>query len=291
MRLIHVHEPVAAAVDLPVFPIGYLPTCDEPPPQAGLAEMQAAADRLRVLAATVGADVRVTQDVGAGEVVAALHAFVVGHRHCLVLVGTAPPSVPSALLPKLFSPSLSLIEELEAPIIALPHDAPVGLHTQDLRLLVADDLREGTGELLATAIDFLRTVGHGRIIDTHVKRLAREMFCAALADVYATALGRPAGHPESAPLGIVARIRPLIKRALNDRARQIFARKGHEGVGFQSMVLRGNIVRALRAASQRVNADMLVFGRHRRHHRGDWGGHVSPRVMLTFQKPVLIVPT
>jgi hypothetical protein len=57
------------------------------------------------------------------------------------------------------------------------------------------------------------------------------------------------------------------------------------------MVLRGHVVKALRAAVSRVHADLLVFGRHRPLHRdGDHVGHVSSRTMVSFGRPVLIVP-
>jgi nucleotide-binding universal stress UspA family protein len=288
LRLVHVYEPVATVEGFAGYPIGLGPETDDVIRRAEVTEVRAARVRLQALAGTVSS-VPVTFEVAVGEVVGSLRSLAAQHKPCILLVGAATGF--TALLPAIFSPSLAIIEDVDVPVLALPNNADAEMPLRDLRVLVADDLRDDSTDLLSAAVDLVRTLGQGMIIDTHVKNMAGAMFSAGLAEVYTTALGVPPSERHVTSPGLVGRIRPTIKRLLNDRARALFAYKGHEGVSFHSMVLRGHVVKALRAAVSRVHADVLVFGRHRALHReGEHVGHVTSRMMVSFGKPVLIVP-
>lgn len=288
LSLVHVHEPAHALESTSTpYPLGLPARAERLIRRMEASAVVAAEEMVRFLAAEVAPDVPHTETVLVGEVTASLCELIDREKPAMLLVG-APGTTNGAATPFL-SPAYALIDECSVPVMALPIDAEIDVALDDAKVLVADDMRARGAHVLTAAVELVTRMGNGRIIDAHVHSLTREMFAASFADVFATALGRPPA-PGNAVLRLIRGIRPRLKRALTERAMKLGARR--EGVHFQSMVLRGSVIPALREASRRIRADFVVFGRHRLWHRdGPKLGSVPAKAMLSFGRPVLIVPT
>jgi len=288
LSLVHVHQPAMALESTSTpYPLGLPARAERLFRRMEMSAVGAAEEKLRFLATEVAPDVPHTETVLVGEVTACLRELIDREKPAMLLVG-APATEDGAVAP-LVSPAYALIDACAVPVMALPYDAEIDVPLSDLKVVVADDMRARGARVLTAAVDFVSRIGTGRIIGAHVHNMTGEMFAASFADVFATALGRPTA-PGNAVLRLIRGIRPRLKRALTERAIKVGARR--DGVHFQSMVLRGSVIPALREAARRIRADFVVFGRHRLWHKdGPKLGSVPAKAMLSFGRPVLIVPT
>jgi nucleotide-binding universal stress UspA family protein len=191
------------------------------------------------------------------------------------------------------SNAVGLMAQMPVPVLTLPEDAAAVERLCDVgaTLLVADDLTPQSEPALGAAVRLAAACRARELVVAHVVRRAHGGAVAQYFATYAHALGTDPRYLDVETDGSPAEAerRALIER-LTKRLRAAGA-DDVQGLTVGWRLLEGEPVAALAAEAAGLDADLVVFGRHRLLHRR-WPplGRVTYEAMLSLRRPVMVVP-
>jgi nucleotide-binding universal stress UspA family protein len=234
----------------------------------------------------ISPEINVTSKVLRGDVVDEILNELESQRSDLLLVGSDAYNVFAESL----SLTLSLLRKTNTPTLVLPNVIPSSVERGEIRMIVADDLRVGSEKTLSFAVKVAEALGNARVIDAHVENLQSERVSTAFLKVYMAALGSSEVFRLSNDR-LPDSIRAELKKHMDERLSELKSKHQDSDVSFQTMVLEGKTVQALKDSIERIRADILIFGRHKAFSEGgSILGGIKEKEMLSFGIPVLVVP-
>lgn len=286
LHLVHAVEPtlvqpwgMIGASEIPYFPV--YPRLDEE-------AREDAAKRLTELARRLETPFRPTTATPYGLAPQAIVAEALAKRANLIVAGydLAAYNVATRGL----STAAGLLASAPLPVLAVNTSAALDFAKPAFKLLVADDLGEGTAEAVRRAYELAAELPGSYLKQVHVHGDFRELFRTRWQDLLAqmpTGPGRPASADALWETEHQAMLAKLRKQGLP------FRRKAED-----AGVVIDQEARAARSVSdefhtlvEELSPDLVVFGRHRTlKTRPFLLGRMPLRTMLKLGKPVLVVP-
>lgn len=243
--------------------------------------------RLAGVADTLVLGDRVRVDVISGDSAAsAIIDYACLHRANLVIAACSPKA---DYFPNGLSTSLTLLVDAPLPIMVLPNGVCFDAQKKsDLRLLVADDLQEGSEEAVRRAFE-LAARGCGTLRQLHIHGDLREIARDWWRD-FESAHPRllDPQHKAAAMLEQDAKVR--LER-LKSRGQPYRSHVESSGVKVETDCRLGKVGRELHESVSEFGPDLLVFGRHKiMKVRPYVLGRMPFGAMLREHRPILVVP-
>ncbi len=187
-----------------------------------------------------------------------------------------------------FSTSLSLLHDAPLPVMVLGK-TKLSFSTQPFKILIADDLTEGSREVVQKAYELASQVKGSKVRQVHIHGDLRE----SLRDTWRDLRGKLPflESQDSTPDSVwvqeyEARLAHLRQQGLPWRRRA-----EDQGVKIENDVRSGSVDKELTQSIADFKPDIVCFGRHRLlKARPFLVGRVPGRVMLQNQNTVLLVP-
>ncbi len=223
-----------------------------------------------------------------GDTVRSLIAEAEAKRANFLLTACNPKEY--RLLYRGFSTALGLMHEAPLPVLTISDETPLILDKAATRILIADDLRESTGEAVRKAYELAAQLGGAKVRQVHVHGDFRELIRDYWEDLKERTPGlRSNGnHPIECLWGAVYALR---KDRLAKQGLPFWALAETAGCRVELDVRTGSVPEQLHAAVQDFAPDLLVFGRHRLLRAKPFlVGRMTAKAMLEERKPVLSVP-
>lgn len=247
-----------------------------------------AVSRLDELASTVPPEISVITRVVSAKAVDGIVRELTRLPSCLLLVGASYGNV--RFLPRGLSTALSLMVTSPVPVLIIDTTKPTPLLEERTRILVADDLGDQTATAVEYAFAFGAAVGGVEVRHVHVNGLSLSNLRAGLETAAATS-HTVLDSTESAERVFDALLVDLSQRLAVRAENQ---REYLEAAGglYTSEVRTGNVFDQLEASATAFGPNLMVFGRHQAYHTQPFFvGRVPYRSMLSYQRPLLIVPS
>ncbi len=234
-------------------------------------------------------EVNCTAKAMVGDTVRSLIAEAEAKRANFLLTACNPNEY--RLLYRGFSTALGLMHEAPLPVLTVSDETPLDLDDAETRILIADDLRESTGEAVRKAYELAARLDGARVRQVHVHGDFRELIRDYWQDFKERTPGlRSNGdHPLEDLWGAEYELRKdrLAKQGMPFRALAESA-----GCQVELDVRTGSVHEQLHASVQEFTPDLLVFGRHRILRAKPFlVGRMTAKAMLEEKKPVLCVPS
>jgi len=214
------------------------------------------------------------QDVKAtGSVVEAFDAAqgvisdAISHSGNLIVVGTAKKSYDYSF--QGFSTALSLVNASPVPVLVVPEECELSFESPAFKVLIADDLREGSERLLRSSIGLMSMLSPCQMNHVHI---------------LASSLWSMFSNVSEGD------VRAECATEMKRRSKP-FVEKLKPGSVYESDVRIGDVADTLLGLIRERRPDLVAFGRHvKLSLRPFMIGQMSANAMLGLRKPVLIVP-
>lgn len=223
-----------------------------------------------------------------GDTVRSLISEAEAKRANLLLTACNPSEY--RLLYRGFSTALGLMHEAPLPVLTVSDETPLDLDKEGVRILVADDLRESTGEAVRKAYELAAQLGGASVRQVHVHGDFRELIRDYWQDFKERTPGLRSGESKT------------LESLWNDEYELRKDRLSKHGMPFRALAERagakvdldvrtGSVHEQLHASIQEFSPDLLVFGRHRILRAKPFlVGRMTAKAMLEERRPVLSVP-
>ena len=289
LHLVSVVEPIPfdlIAFDSPAY-LAYPPVNLEIEAQRVKEREEALADIIKKLSHNHG--VAATGSVRSGSAAANLISEAVSRHANLLLSGYDSEAFRTGASG--FTTTLTLMHDAPLPVLAVPHAMPLDFSKQNFRILLADDLLDGTQEAARKAYELASSLPGSHIRHVHVYGDLQEK----IRSTWQTIVNRSGIHTGEILITNEDEAIALEFKARKDRlSRQAYpftqlAEKRDVKVEYD--LRSGNVDAELQVALKDCNPDIAVFGRHHfLHTRPLLIGRVPFRAMLHAGCGVLTVP-
>jgi len=223
-----------------------------------------------------------------GDTVRTLIAEAETRRANFVLTACNPSEY--RLLYRGFSTALGLMHEAPLPVLTVSDETPLDLDKRGVKILVADDLRESTGEAVRKAYELAGMLQAPVIRQVHVHGDFRELIRDYLQDLKERTPGLRGSNGQTLE-SLWSDEYQLRKDRLAKHGSPFRASAEQAGALVELDVRTGAVHEQLHAAVQEFEPDLLVFGRHRILRAKPFlVGRMTAKAMLEEKKPVLSVP-
>jgi nucleotide-binding universal stress UspA family protein len=247
-----------------------------------------AAGRLREIAdLTTKMGAKTEPVVLTGNPTKCMLAAIDGFKAGMILVGASDGS--QRLLPFGLSNALSLLADSPVPVMIVAEGMNVDLDLPKLRLLLCDDLEEQSEGAVDFAFELAGSLGKSDLRQVYINGLTLEGLTAAVTTAAATS------H-SSLSVGLSAtELHTSLLKKLEDRiAERALGREEYieaAGGSYEAEVLTGDIATQLERAVEKIQPNIIIFGRHERGHRKPFMiGRVPFQQMMAEKRPVIVVP-
>lgn len=210
----------------------------------------------------------------------------------LIICGVKRSS--SAFIPNGFSTALSLMSHSPKPVLLIPHDEKFDFSKKDLKILVSDNLRENSSNLITSLGNLACKLEACKLIHFHCYSQSKDDLRSWI-DLISISLANR-DPKENIPLpesheSIIDRTSQTILNKLKERFQLSEKRMDESGLLYEPQMSFGKVFEELSQIVEREQPDILAFGSH---HFFDGGpatlGKLPFYAMLGFGLPVLIVP-
>lgn len=185
----------------------------------------------------------------------------------LVVVGTSRPSYRGVY--RGFSTALSLMSSSPVPVLVVPEEADFKLDRPKLKLVVADDLLDGSVAVIRHAASLASQLGPCEITHLHVLEHSPASFFTSIDD-----------------RDVVGACETEMRKRSVDFMKLLPA-----GSEYHSEVRTGDVVEVIHAVIEEHLPDIIFFGRHRTLSlRPLMLGRMTANAMLELKRPVIVVP-
>lgn len=237
----------------------------------------------------IAPDVNCTAKALVGDTVRTLIAEAEAKRANFILTACNPAEY--RLLYRGFSTALGLMHEAPLPVLTVSDESPLNLLKDGARILIADDLRESTGEAVRKGYELAGELEHAVVRQVHVHGDFRELIRDYWLD-----------FKERTP-GLRSSQEKTLESLWNDEYQLRKDRLARHGMPFRGKAERagakveldvrtGAVHEQLHAAAAEFEPDILVFGRHRLLRAKPFlVGRMTAKAMLEEKRPVLSVPS
>lgn len=223
-----------------------------------------------------------------GDTVRSLISEAEARRANLLITACNPSEY--RLLYRGFSTALGLMHEAPLPVLTVSEETPLNLDKLGVKILVADDLRESTGEAVRKAYELASQLDSPVIRQAHVHGDFRELIRDYWQDFKERTPGLR-GDGDKTLENLWSDEYQLRKDRLAKHGMPFRAKAEAAGTRVELDVRTGSVHEQLHAAVQEFEPDLLVFGRHRILRAKPFlVGRMTAKAMLEERKPVLSVP-
>lgn len=195
------------------------------------------------------------------------------------------------LFPKGFSTVLSLMDELEVPILVFPLDCKTDLSRDRLKMMIADDLTDHSKNAVRYGYWLASRLTHCNISHVHVSPVKRneiEYFTNAVQE--AMNLGRIPQNSDFSYSKVVDMTEKKIRKQLAGNRREYDFKLEETGCQTKENVLFGDVCEELNHTIHENDFDFLVFGQHHFLHKKPLSlGKVPFSTMIKHKCPTLVV--
>jgi len=202
----------------------------------------------------------------------------------LIVVGGA--SEDYKYVPRGLSTVLALMAEAPCPVLVLPKGKPGAWDKQNLKAVLADDLKPESDSGVMIAYEWAAALGSTELIHVHVNQMTKDGLKEAMVSA-AAAAHTPEGamDPETVWTAALKSIEDKLKNRAPGRKHLIEARQGR----VETKLLQGDPVDSVLKLAEDAKADMMIFGRHRTWRRKPFAvGQLPFHSMLRSHRPVLV---
>lgn len=290
MHLVHVCENVLASNFNSMTGIVPLPIELLQATQEGIEQI--ADSHIRELAKTVPSSIEVSTKVATGLIgkpADLIEAEAVAQNCSLIIVGTAPTS--HRFIPRGFSCALTLMSHSKLPVMAVNQTQKSDLKADRLQMLIADDLKTATLPAVTSACRLAFGLTKTDIHHIHINGVDLGTLEASLT----TAIATSHSHPESmiSANEIFSVLVKNLEKCLQARTVDMNAASELAACQYRSYVVtESSVGDGLQKMVDKINPDLIVFGRHRRLHHKPFGiGQMPHYAMLNLQCPVVVFPS
>lgn len=246
--------------------------------------------KMKELLATLPADVAAEGDVFVGDATPGLIADAIVHGANLILTA-ANVETYGPFMPRGFSKAMSLMADAPLPVLVTSAQAPLDASRPGFSILVADDLQPDTEEAVRRGYELAAKLGKGtKLQHLHVHGDFREALGAVWSEIR-TAVEARLGTTEGARDRILAAESAARLERLAERPGAFAADAQAAGVEVKRVCELGQVGEEIHDAATDMDADLLVFGRHKwLRARPFVIGRVPLTAMLKAGRPLLVVP-
>jgi hypothetical protein len=187
------------------------------------------------------------------------------------------------------STALSLLVSSPVPVLALAAASTPLLRSPAPRLLLADDLADQSETVVAFAFELATALEGVELHHVHVNPLTLEGLRGGL-EIAAGAARAPLASgaaPESVHQALTTQLSEQLAARAAIHREYLEAASGT----YVPHVIEGSVQAALADGVERIDPDVLLFGRHRAYHKRPFFlGRMPYRAMLAHGRPVIVAP-
>jgi nucleotide-binding universal stress UspA family protein len=246
-------------------------------------------EQLKRIAQTLGSDCEVSwQVINARQAAQGLLADARASEASLILLGAGTKA--DNILTRGFSTTLTTMAESNIPVIVLGSECQANFSRSDLRVLLADDLRDVTAQPMQNAADWIRRLQVSDLLHLHIEELSLDRVKQVLGA--ATAELRSTVKWESLSSDLLLALDLALQERLQSRMPGVKALLSSQGGTFRTEVRRCAQVRdEIERAADEFNADLMIFGRHQKvHQQPSMVGRVTYQSMISQKRAIMLVP-
>lgn len=194
-------------------------------------------------------------------------------------------------LMKGFSTSLQLMSEANIPVLVLPNGIDEVFFKKGLTIIIADDLEKSSLSSVIYGSELAAAIGEAKIYHVYVTKEENDLKDYVRKLREAMNLSQITFDPNLSEDAIIARYESSLKNKMQERKQSVSSVLKEANCSYESKILTGSVDEKLIELVHKINADLVVFGRHVAVHRKPFGiGQVPFRTMMSIKKPVMLVP-
>jgi nucleotide-binding universal stress UspA family protein len=189
-----------------------------------------------------------------------------------------------------FSTTLTAMAETNIPVIVVGSQCQADFARSDLRVLLADDLRDVSAQAMQNASEWIRRLQVSDLLHLHVEELSLDRVKQVLGT--ATTELRSTVEWESLYSDLMLALDHALQERLQSRTSGVKALLASQGGTLKTEVRRCAQVRdEIERAAEEFAADLLIFGRHQKvHQQPSMLGRVTYQAMISQTRAIMVVP-
>lgn len=206
------------------------------------------------------------------------------------LILTATSSFPADSYFKGASTAIGLVMHAKVPVMVIKESNGINFNKDQINILVADDLQPATHYELDGAGDLIASLGKVNVEHLHVHGGFFDNINDSVSEFMAESW-KALNSNNMSPKEILLREYELRKEQLDIRGKNLKEIALLKDGSYQSKVSSGEILEEIELNAEKINADGIIFGRHKFIHKSPFSfGRIPFGSMLTQNKPVIVFP-
>lgn len=224
------------------------------------------------------------------SIAAGILADAMSHKVSMLLAGYDPVTSPAERTGKATAINLALSSSV--PVLMAPLQSPRLFKHPKPRLLVCDDFTVGSQDAVHTGFEIAESVQATDVYHLHVARIDKGDFEGqSHAMVESIVSHMKKSGQDASGIFLLKKVIDKLERTLDERSDAHQVLLGEKGIAYHPEIRYGSPLKEIRQLADQVDADLVVFGRHEDlHHTPFAVGRVPMEMMLTLDRPVLVVP-
>ena len=201
-------------------------------------------------------------------------------------------SSPKQYMPYSLSTIINLMTFSEVPVMTLPHEGELDLSKKDPKILIADNLREETENIVKIAVNFGNMIGPSHFVHFHVHNQAKQEIL-RLGDTILNAMleNKAKDKTDFVPDKLLKDIEADINSKFEKRYDVAAADIAHGKHHYIQETVYNNVREALEEKVKDYGPDFIIFGKHHTLHAKPMAiGKIPFYTMLNFDIPTLTIP-
>jgi nucleotide-binding universal stress UspA family protein len=189
-----------------------------------------------------------------------------------------------------FSTALTTMADSVVPVLVVGPQCRTDFSKVDLRVLLADDLRDSTAHSMKKAAQWIIELNAGNLLHLHVEELSLDRVKQVLGT--ATAELRSTVEWEKLSSDLMHALDVSMRESLQGRIPEVKAFIEGKGGTLRTEVRRCAHVRdEIERAADEFGADLIIFARHQKvHQRPYMVGRVTYQAMLSQKRAIMVIP-
>jgi nucleotide-binding universal stress UspA family protein len=286
LRLVHVCQPEEGnSYLMPYFAHAERRRLEE---YLGRSAESLAQQRLEDLAARIPSQIERELRVMTGDPAEWINADAVSSGSSIVVIGVGKSR--NRFVPQSWSTALSLMSQARLSVLVVDQAAPLKFDAQKRPvILLADDLSDHSRKMIGVAFDIAMAFKQTDVHHVHASALTEDAISAAV-EASISNSDRPVENTLSGS-AMHAMIMAQMRSTMETRAGTVKSLFEVADCRYFSEVLVGDVRDSLKSCAEKLQPDLLIFGRHQQLHRRPFLiGRVPFHAMVSQNRPVMIIP-
>lgn len=212
------------------------------------------------------------------------------HKSSVIICGYDSSATPSSRVGK--ATAINLAWKSPIPVLVTPLKKGSWLKQEHPNVVICDDFTEGSAWAVQSGFEAAETIGAKQVYHLHVARLDHGDFegqTHAIVESLVTDMKKRG--QDASGVFLLKKLMDRLEQDMQDRSATHQLLLAEKAIAYKPELRYGNPLQEIRRLADQVNADLVVLGRHEDFHHEPFAvGRVPMELMLSLERPILVVP-